>query len=328
MAAQYNKEMGDATSMRRRLNRANWVNRGAERGAALVLALLIVALLMTLVLEFDRSVRLEHRAAGNYRDATAAFYLAKAGLAEGRALLLEDQLAGGTSDSLEEAWALPGETPLGPGLMRVSVVDEERFFPVNSLVIRNVVRVERVAQFERLLRSLQIDDRLADAVIDWIDENDDALSGGAESSYYNSLPTPHRAHNGPMDSLEELRLVKGVTDEIYGRLAPHLTALQPGDNKINLNTADPLVLGALDAELTPDLVSRLMAERPIESLTEVGAILGGGSLTTRLLGAIGVTSNVFTIEAEGTVNDISKVVAMRVQRGSLDQKPLWVRSPS
>ncbi|MBI3621913.1 MAG: hypothetical protein HY208_06995, partial [Nitrospirae bacterium] len=71
MRAQYSKEPVDATSARRRFE---WTGRAgrSERGAALLLALLVVALLMTLVLEFDRSVRLEHRAAGNYRDATAA----------------------------------------------------------------------------------------------------------------------------------------------------------------------------------------------------------------------------------------------------------------
>lgn len=284
---------------------------------------------MMLVLEFDRSVRLEHRAAGNYRDGTAAFYLAKAGLAEGRALLTADLLTGSTSDNLTEAWALPGETPLGAGVMRVSIVDEERFFPINSLVSDNVVNVDRVAQFQRLLRALQIDDRLADAVIDWIDQNDTALPDGAESDYYALLPTPYRAHNGPIDSLEELRLIKGVTDDVYNRLVPHLTALQSGDiYKINLNTADPIVLGALDQDLTTDLVNRLIAERPIESLTEVGTILGNRDVTSRLLSMTSVTSNFFTIEAEGIVNGISKVISMQLERGSNGVAPLWVRTPS
>jgi len=301
----------------------------SERGAALVLALLIVALLMTLVLEFDRSVRLEHRAAGNYRDATAAFYLAKAGLEEGRALLVADQLSGSTSDNLTEAWALPGETPLGAGMMRVSIVDEERYFPINSLVTSNTVNVTQVAQFQRLLRALQIDDRLADAVIDWIDQNDVALPDGAESDYYESLSPPYRAHNGPIDSLEELRMIKGVTDDVYNRLAPHLTALQSGGSfQINLNTADPVVLGALDQDLTPDLVNRLIENRPIKSSLDVGSILGNNELATNLQSSDGasVTSSNFTIQAEGIVNGVSKVVIMQTNRNA--QVPLWVRVPS
>jgi general secretion pathway protein K len=329
--AQYNKEPNGATSARQR---SHWASRGAdrraERGAALLLVLLIVALLMTLVLEFDRSVRLEHRAAGNYRDATAAFYLARAGLAEGRALLLQDQQAdqkaGVKADSLSEVWALPGETPLGPGVMRVSIVDEERFFPINSLITgKNTPNPTRVAQFQRLLRSLQIDDRLADAVMDWIDENDEARPGGAENSYYEVLPTPYRAHNRPMDSLAELRFVKGVTDEVYDRLAPHLTTVQDYRMTTNLNTADRMVLGALDSEMTPDLVDRLIAGRPIDRASDVlGLSLAGGDLSQY----ISISSRYFTIEAEGIVNGVSKVVSMRVNRDALDQKPLWVRTQS
>jgi general secretion pathway protein K len=300
----------------------------SSRGAALILVLLVIALLMVLVLEFDRSVRLEHRAAGNYRDGTAAFYLAKAGLAEGQALLVADLLTGSTSDNLTEAWALPGETPLGAGVMRVSIVDEERFFPINSLVSNNVVNIERVAQFQRLLRALQIDDRLADAVIDWIDENDTTLPDGAESDYYALQSPPYRAHNGPIDSLEELRLIKGVTDDVYNRLVPHLTALQ-SDNiyYINLNTADPIVLGALDQDLTTDLVDRLMAERPIESLPELDAILGSGGFPS-LRSTASVTSDFFTIEAEGIVNGTSKAIFMQLDRSANSVAPLWVRMPS
>jgi general secretion pathway protein K len=300
----------------------------SSRGAALILVLLVIALLMVLVLEFDRSVRLDHRAAGNYRDGTAAFYLAKAGLAEGQALLVADLLTGSPSDNLTEAWALPGETPLGGGVMRVSIIDEERFFPINSLVSNNVVNVERVAQFQRLLRALQIDDRLADAVIDWIDQNDTTLPDGAESDYYALQSPPYHAHNGPIDGLEELRLIKGVTDDVYNRLIPHLTALQ-SDNiyYINLNTADPIVLGALDQDLTTDLVDRLIAERPIETLPELDAILGSGGFPS-LRSTASVTSDFFTIEAEGLVNGISKVIIMRLDRSANGVAPLWVRTPS
>ena len=299
-----------------------------------MLALLIVALLMTLVLEFDRSVRLEHRAAGNYRDATAAFYLARAGLAEGVGVLaqdlLNDQSAGKSSDSLQEAWALPVETRLGQGTVRISIVDEERFFPINSLVSGNTPIANRVDQFKRLLRALQIDDRLADAIIDWLDSDDKPqLSGnGAESGYYGSLTPPYRAHNGPIDNLDELRLIKGVTDEVYQRLAPHLTTLS-SDNPINLNTADPLVLGALAPELTPDVVNRVVAERPFEPPLDLNAIFGKS--VPIIYGGVNLSSHVFTIQSEGIVNGVSKVVTMRVDRttlATLDQAPLWVRTPS
>ncbi len=294
-----------------------------------MLALLVVALLMTMVLEFDRSVRLEHRAAGNYRDETAAFYLAQAGLAMGQALLQDDAVTDAATpspvDSLDEPWALQGaEVPIGRGTVTVSIVDEERKFPINSLVSGTKVEPTRAAQFNRLLRALQIDERLTDAIVDWIDEDDNANVAGAENSYYESLPTPYRAHSLPIDSLDELRLVKGMTEEIYQRLAPHLTTVLT--SSINLNTADPLVLGALSDGMTPDLIERLVAERPIDG-TEITPVLGG-ALTGPERTGVGVISQFFTIEAEGAVNGIRSTVTIQFQRGGLVPKLLWVRSPA
>ena len=52
---------------------------------------------------------------------------------------------------------------------------------------------------------------VAEAILDWIDEDDDPRPLGAESEYYTALPTPYEPRNGPLQSVEELLLVRGVT---------------------------------------------------------------------------------------------------------------------
>ena len=54
----------------------------------------------------------------------------------------------------------------------------------------------------------------ADAILDWIDEDDEPRPFGAESEYYSGLPTPYEPANGPLQSVEELLLVRGVTPEL------------------------------------------------------------------------------------------------------------------
>ena len=291
---------------------------GSEHGAALILALLVVALLMVMVLEFDRSTRLEHRAAGNYRDETAAFYLAKAGLAMGQLLLQEDALSAPGFDALDEPWALTGAAvPIGRGVVAVSIIDEDRKFPVNQLL-----NPDWVAPFKRLLRALQIDENLADVILDWIDEDDNRTFSGAEDDYYRSLPIPYRAHNGLIESLDELLFVKGMTTESYQRLAPHLTTALV--KKINLNTAAPLILSTLDEDMTLDTAERLVAERPYESIGSVPRDLRPGTFSSRA----SVVSEYFTVESEGIVNGISKVITLRIHQPTLIPKLLWVRSPA
>ena len=51
----------------------------------------------------------------------------------------------------------------------------------------------------------------ADSILDWLDEDDDPRPYGAELDYYATLPTPYEPTNGPITSVEELLLVKGVT---------------------------------------------------------------------------------------------------------------------
>jgi len=53
-----------------------------------------------------------------------------------------------------------------------------------------------------------------DAILDWLDSDDESREFGAEAEYYNSLPTPYSPANGPLQTVEELLLVRGVTPNL------------------------------------------------------------------------------------------------------------------
>ena len=50
-------------------------------------------------------------------------------------------------------------------------------------------------------------DDVADAILDWIDEDDEPREYGAEWDYYAQLQPPYKPKNGPLDTVEELLLV-------------------------------------------------------------------------------------------------------------------------
>ncbi len=57
----------------------------------------------------------------------------------------------------------------------------------------------------------------ADSILDWMDEDDEPRSFGAESEYYAGQAVPYSPRNGLPQNLEELLLVQGVTRELlYG----------------------------------------------------------------------------------------------------------------
>ncbi|MFM8396996.1 MAG: hypothetical protein ACKOAH_04140, partial [Pirellula sp.] len=56
-----------------------------------------------------------------------------------------------------------------------------------------------------------MDEYTADAILDFIDPDDEPREFGAEREYYTQLPSPYAPVNGPLNSIEQLLLVRGVT---------------------------------------------------------------------------------------------------------------------
>lgn len=59
--------------------------------------------------------------------------------------------------------------------------------------------------------------QIADSIVDWVDPDSTTRTNGAEDDYYAGMGTPYRCKNGPINSLDELLLVQGVTPQLlYG----------------------------------------------------------------------------------------------------------------
>ncbi len=100
---------------------------------------------------------------------------------------------------------------------------------------------------------------LAFCIIDWRDTN--SAYGhpqyGAEDSDYDRLPFPYEAKDAEFEVLEELRFVKGMTDEIFDAAEGYLTVY--GTGKININTTSIEVLLALG--LSEELADKIASFR-------------------------------------------------------------------
>lgn len=95
---------------------------------------------------------------------------------------------------------------------RYGVFDECNKLNLNTLPILDT---KLPGAGRNLLMALpEMNEEIADAILDWMDLDDDIRDFGTESAHYNSLEDPYDAKNGPMDSLDELLLVKGVTPQL------------------------------------------------------------------------------------------------------------------
>jgi general secretion pathway protein K len=178
-------------------------------------------------------------------------------------------------DTLGENWAtaLPPIAVEG-GFVSGRIEDLQGRFNLNNLVgADGKPSVPDLEYFKRLLVLLEVEPGLATALLDWIDADINAtLPDGAEDDIYLLEDPPYRAANRPLVSTSELRLVKGFSPEIIALLAPFITAL-PEPTALNINTASPLVLQALHAELATMDAEQIIEARGEDGFPELEAFL-------------------------------------------------------
>ena len=161
--------------------------------------------------------------------------LATAGLGEGVPTEGRD-----TQRSVEQR--LEGMSQGGAGCVSLRIMDENRKLPINVLRPPNGDENQQpdqrwVSIFEKFFESFQIDSEVVYALIDWLDTGDNPRgTGGAEKSYYQSLPIPYAPPNGPMRTPGELRLVKGLDSvETLAKLFPGATPEAVADLDLGSN---------------------------------------------------------------------------------------------
>ncbi len=250
-----------------------------QRGVALITALLVVALAVTAATAMATRMHVDVRRTGNLLHGEQAYAYALSAESWAYVILRKDGRES-QHDALDEDWAtaLPPISVEG-GLVSGRISDLQGRFNVNNLVSTGgEPNQDEVGYFKRLLTVLDLDPGLSSALLDWIDTDINAtFPGGAEDDSYLLLEPPYRAANRPLASISELLLVQGFTDEVVAVLAPHVAAL-PEATIINVNTATPEVLLALDPNLTAQNVEMLVAEREQAAFTDNASFLAHDAL--------------------------------------------------
>lgn len=281
-----------------------------ERGFALVLTLVVTALLIAVATEFIHEVYVETSLNRNYVNLQQASLLAESGIKGGMALIRQF----GNNATDPQFLALVGQPQQlddERGTVSITIEDESGKLNLNAVTLPSgdpntaYDTVER-----RLLELLGLPAELHDTLADWVDLNDAPLPGGAESSYYRSLPTPYSAKNGPFDTFGELGLVKGITPPILNALRGYCTVYGL-DYPININTAPAKVLEALDSDMTDALAKAIIDRRSTKPFTtpgELSNIPGMEQIFPRISGIIRTNGAVYRLVAEATVGEVKRIV--------------------
>lgn len=256
-----------------------------QQGAVLIMALLIVALVATLAVSYAGDMllmqaRAENRVLGAQQNAYMDGAIALASF-----VLEEDGKNNDEIDHVGEDWLVAQMFPIEGGVLYGQLEDAQSKININGLgnKLNRNDNPSDPARFDepqrRFIRFLQtfdgsqakqasseeqplvIDQNLAiaitEAVVDWLDDDDEASGyGGAESLQYQQEGVTWVPPNGEMQSLEELKLIRHITPEIYEAIKPYLVVL-PSNAGLNINTLEfqkhaPIIRSLnQDTSLTP-----------------------------------------------------------------------------
>ncbi len=286
-----------------------------QRGVVLLVVLWIFIFLFVVAFDFSASVREEAAASHRFSDETQGYYLALAGFERGLYDFIH-QAAGGAAqaepkpnDLFDGSWR---EEKLGSGMFRVRLVDEGGKINLNRVDEQVLRRV-----FTNLGVDPSVADILTDSIMDWRDPDDLHRTNGAESDYYQSLSPSYSAKNGPLDSVEDLLWIRGMTPALFygthadgaagqGERGPRVdlrdvfTIDSPID-RVNLRTASAAVIHALTG-IPLDKCVKFIEERKRlseKTLTDLLPLLGIGSGDPMLQSFIFTNPSVVAVDAEG-----------------------------
>ncbi len=238
--------------------------RKSESGVILLVVLIVIAILTTLVVDFIYSTQVNTEISANARDEMKAHYIAKSGVYVAAGTIKNqaiEQLGTFTSITNDLSgnsagyWSIKiPSSPVGDGVVSVTVIDERSKINLNALVdpFANHIDFKVCVELTELFRRVGVDNgkssRFISSLINWLDhpiegKGNDQDPNGANAQFYAKLASPYQIKDGPLDSLGEIRMIDGMDDGFFNKIKDYVT-VYPNDLKINFSTAPVVVMKA------------------------------------------------------------------------------------
>jgi general secretion pathway protein K len=250
-----------------------------QKGVALIIVLLIVAIVSVLATEMGTRLQLQVKRASNIKDNNQAYWYAMGAEQYARKSLKELIENSDNIIHLEQPWNQEFVYPLENGGIQAQLVDMQSCFNLNALKepgtgpltsgtpgtpgtpASKTQHTDRVAAFQKLLELVDGNiptyniEILRDSLLDWLDENDQALPLGAEDSEYEGRQFPYLTANNYMVHKSELRMINGIEVKWLDALL-ELVCVIPSDSLfvINVNTVSEDNAAIIAAATGLDLV--------------------------------------------------------------------------
>lgn len=208
-----------------------------QRGMALVVVLWIIVLLSVMAASHARNVHVTTRLTA--RQVAVAELRAAANAGVQRAiieLLAQDQPV---------PWPVNGEPQtidFAGSDVSIAIRSASGLVDINAATPQLIASLVEVIGADASVKSA-----LADAILDWRDEDDLSHLHGAENTDYQQQQSDWSIRNGAFVAVDELRYVAGMTNQYFQAIAP-LATVDSGYAGVNIEYAAPELLQLLVGE--------------------------------------------------------------------------------
>ena len=306
----------------------SYVVRHSIRGVAIITALLLTALAITIVASLFWQQQIQIRAVENQRLQMQKQWILR-GAVDWATLILREDGKYSAIDDLTEPWAVPlADTSLDQyvqkeeehalaqeAILSGAIQDAQSRLNLTGLATAGKINEQQVLIFERLLSVLNIDTTLARLAANQIASTQPNDSGATSRVRYLGF-----------QQVQDLFTVASFTPAIVKRLEDYVIFL-PRATAINANTAPQAVLSAALAPLSLADTQALIAKRTQSSFHNLNELIAqlSGSQTTINLQAITLSTNYFLVNGRISLRQNALQIQALVERSGLNTEVIWIR---
>ena len=305
-----------------------------QRGVAVITALLLTTLAITIVASLFWQQQVQVRSIENQRLQLQQQWILRGAL-DWAGLILREDAKHSSTDDLDEPWAVPladtrldqyiesdhADADISEATLAGGIKDAQARYNLTNLCPGGIIDPVEVAVFARLLDRAKLDPELAQAT---------AVAMAQALIKPETKVAPSERQPGPQPTklaqVDDLLAVPGFSPEMLERLKDFVIFL-PQATPVNVNTAPAEVLAARIGTLSSADAATLVASRNTASfrdLADFNSRLPGRPLNA-LTGKISVTTNYFLVNGKVRMTRAELDMQALIERNGSITKLIWIR---
>ena len=305
-----------------------------QRGVAVIIALLLTTLAITIVASLFWQQQVQVRSIENQRLQLQKQWVLRGAL-DWAGLILREDAKYSSIDTLDEPWAVPlaeirldqyvengsADADIADATLSGNISDAQARYNLTNLCPHGIIDPVEVAAFQRLLNNVHLNPALAQATADEMAAAQNNSAASTASGNDQSAPQPMN-----LTQVDDLLAVPGFTPDMLDQLKDFVIFL-PRATPVNVNTAPAEVLSARINGLALADAATLVTKRSSANFRDIPDFTNRlpGNPLSALAGTVSVMTNYFLVNGKVRMSRAELEMQALIERNGTTTTLIWIR---